>query len=167
MSWHAERIHMLGSLLWIHIFGASVGGPERACNKGWRALTTMLMFGLKSASYCTHKAATAAICFQQKPRCQANVSYYYYHSFWYRHSRSSDPCELQYMVKRAASKKKKSYFSFLIVPSLPPKLCFFKVSQFVLDTLSVNLCCGTSVPTFFFIFWFLFFLKNISPLWLL
>jgi len=27
---------------------------------GWRALTTIVMFGLKSASYCTQSAATAA-----------------------------------------------------------------------------------------------------------
>lgn len=39
-------------------------GPERACNRGFRALTKMLIFGRKSASYCTHKAATAANCFQ-------------------------------------------------------------------------------------------------------
>jgi hypothetical protein len=40
----------------------SPAGPGRAFSRGWRALTTMLMFGRKSASYCTHKAATAAIC---------------------------------------------------------------------------------------------------------
>jgi len=32
----------------------------RAFSRGWRAFTTMLMFGRKSASYCTHNAATAA-----------------------------------------------------------------------------------------------------------
>lgn len=43
-------------------FDASPDGPGRAFNRCWRALTTMLMFGRKSASYCTHKAATAANC---------------------------------------------------------------------------------------------------------
>ena len=32
----------------------------RAFSRGWRAFATMLMFGRKSASYCTHNAATAA-----------------------------------------------------------------------------------------------------------
>lgn len=45
----------------VHKLGASPGGPDRVFSSGWSALTTMLMFGLKSASYCTHKAATAAI----------------------------------------------------------------------------------------------------------
>lgn len=36
---------------------------DRLCSNGLRALTTMLMLGRKSASYCTHRAATAAICF--------------------------------------------------------------------------------------------------------
>ena len=35
--------------------------PDRLCSKGLRALTTMLMLGRKSPSYCTHRAATAAI----------------------------------------------------------------------------------------------------------
>jgi len=48
------------------MLGASPAGPGRAFNRGWRALTTMLMFGRKSASYCTHKAATAAICNEDK-----------------------------------------------------------------------------------------------------
>nr|GMD68857.1 hypothetical protein Iba_chr12dCG13280 [Ipomoea batatas]GMD70872.1 hypothetical protein Iba_chr12eCG10530 [Ipomoea batatas] len=34
--------------------------PGRVFRRGWSAFTTMPMFGLKSASYCTHKAATAA-----------------------------------------------------------------------------------------------------------
>ena len=49
-----------------YMLGASPAGPGRAFNRGWRALTTMLMFGRKSASYCTHKAATAAICNEDK-----------------------------------------------------------------------------------------------------
>lgn len=36
--------------------------PGRVFRRGWSAFTTMPMFGLKSASYCTHKAATAANC---------------------------------------------------------------------------------------------------------
>ena len=51
-----------------HQLCASPAGPGRACNSGWRALTTMLMFGRKSASYCTHKAATAAICNSDRRR---------------------------------------------------------------------------------------------------
>jgi len=31
-----------------------------ALRSGWRAFTTIVMFGRKSASYCTHSAATAA-----------------------------------------------------------------------------------------------------------
>lgn len=46
----------------VYKLGVSPACPDRAFNSGWRALTTMLMFGRKSASYCTHKAATAAIC---------------------------------------------------------------------------------------------------------
>jgi len=49
-----------------YMLGASPAGPSRAFNRGWRALTTMLIFGRKSASYCTHKAATAAICNEDK-----------------------------------------------------------------------------------------------------
>lgn len=52
----------------IHVLGVSPAGPCLAFNSGWRALTTMLMFGRKSASYCTHKAATAAICNSDKQR---------------------------------------------------------------------------------------------------
>jgi hypothetical protein len=47
--------------------GVSLVGPDRGFDRGCRALTTMLIFGRKSASYCTHKAATAAICFQHTP----------------------------------------------------------------------------------------------------
>nr|GMD66660.1 hypothetical protein Iba_chr12cCG17140 [Ipomoea batatas] len=36
--------------------------PGRVFRRGWSAFTTMPMFGLKSASYCSHKAATAANC---------------------------------------------------------------------------------------------------------
>lgn len=35
--------------------------PGRLCSKGFRALTTILMLGRNSPSYCTHRAATAAI----------------------------------------------------------------------------------------------------------
>jgi hypothetical protein len=45
----------------VYKLGVSPACPGRAFNSGWRALTTMLMFGRKSDSYCTHKAATAAI----------------------------------------------------------------------------------------------------------
>lgn len=40
----------------------SPGLDVRAFSRGSSAFTTMLMFGLKSASYCTHDAATAANC---------------------------------------------------------------------------------------------------------
>lgn len=70
---------------------------------------------------------------------------------------------VQCMVKRAVSKVFSS-FSFLIVPSLPPKLCFFKVGQFVLDTLSVNLSCGTSMPTFFLSVLFFFAKEHLTTL---
>ena len=36
--------------------------PGRAFTRGCRALTTIVMLGLKSASYWTHSAATAASC---------------------------------------------------------------------------------------------------------
>ena len=45
-----------------YVADAAVGAGAGAFNSGWRALTTMLMFGRNSASYCTHNAATAAIC---------------------------------------------------------------------------------------------------------
>lgn len=48
----------------IHIFGFSLGAPDLAVRSGCKAFTTMLMFGRKSASYCTHRAATAASCFE-------------------------------------------------------------------------------------------------------
>lgn len=51
-----------------HVLGVSPAGPGRAFKRGCRALTTMLMFGRKSASYCTHKAATAAICSEGEER---------------------------------------------------------------------------------------------------
>jgi hypothetical protein len=35
--------------------------PDRLCSKGFKALTTMLMLGRNSPSYCTQRAATAAI----------------------------------------------------------------------------------------------------------
>ena len=41
--------------------GGGAAAPEDL-KSGWRAFTTMLMFGLNSDSYCTHKAATAASC---------------------------------------------------------------------------------------------------------
>ena len=43
----------------LQLSGAAGAGDFRS---GWSALTTMLMFGLNSASYCTHSAATAASC---------------------------------------------------------------------------------------------------------
>ncbi|URE38699.1 STYKc [Musa troglodytarum] len=46
----------------VHSPGPSPGWPDRVFSRGCSALTTILMFGLKSASYCTHKAATAANC---------------------------------------------------------------------------------------------------------
>lgn len=42
----------------LQVSGAGAGG----FNSGWRAFTTMLIFGRNSASYCTHNAATAASC---------------------------------------------------------------------------------------------------------
>lgn len=44
-----------------HELVGSPPGPGRALSRGWRAFTTMPIFGLKSASYWRHKAATAAI----------------------------------------------------------------------------------------------------------
>ena len=40
--------------------GAAAGGG--GLRRGCSAFTTMLIFGLNSASYCTHNAATAASC---------------------------------------------------------------------------------------------------------
>ena len=48
-----------------------------AFNRGWSALTTMLMFGRKSASYCTHNAATAAICTRMQCISQYSNIYIY------------------------------------------------------------------------------------------
>ena len=45
--------------------GAATGGGAGAClfmRRGERAFTTILILGLNSASYCTHRAATAANC---------------------------------------------------------------------------------------------------------
>jgi len=46
----------------IYMFGDSFEGVERVFSRGCKAFTIMLMFGRNSASYCTHNAATAAIC---------------------------------------------------------------------------------------------------------
>lgn len=46
---------------YIHISYAWASGPAGfELSSGWRAFTTMVMFGRKSASYWTHNAATAA-----------------------------------------------------------------------------------------------------------
>lgn len=57
-----------------HVWPLSPVGPERVFNRGWSAFTTMLIFGRKSASYCTHKAATAAICIQHIPNSLTHQS---------------------------------------------------------------------------------------------
>jgi hypothetical protein len=57
--------------LFAQVSGAGVGGFR----SGWRALTTMLIFGRNSASYCTHNAATAASCICHRQHNHI-VSYY-------------------------------------------------------------------------------------------
>lgn len=51
----------------LQLSGAAGGGTFRS---GWSALTTMLIFGLNSASYCTQSAATAASCIVNDKHCQ-------------------------------------------------------------------------------------------------
>jgi len=48
----------------LQLSGAGAGAG--VFRSGWSALTTMLIFGLNSASYCTHSAATAASCMVNK-----------------------------------------------------------------------------------------------------
>lgn len=49
------------------VLGAAAGGAWGFCwRRGESALTTMLMLGLNSDSYCTQRAATAASCIPQK-----------------------------------------------------------------------------------------------------
>lgn len=67
----------------IYELGVSPAGPGLAFNRGWRALTTMLMFGRKSASYCTHKAATAAIYNQDKHTDSSVYLYILYYTCSY------------------------------------------------------------------------------------
>jgi len=50
----------------LQLSGAAGAGDFRS---GWSALTTMLIFGLNSASYCTHSAATAASCMANNKHC--------------------------------------------------------------------------------------------------
>jgi len=63
---HTHHVDSKRNKKWgAHELGASQLAPAPALglfDRGWSALTTMLMFGRKSASYCTHNAATAAIC---------------------------------------------------------------------------------------------------------
>jgi len=51
---------------WPQLAGSVAGSDGAGAGLCWRrgesAFTTMLMLGLNSASYCTHRAATAASC---------------------------------------------------------------------------------------------------------
>jgi hypothetical protein len=66
VSMHASNNKLSGSIR-VQFYSL----PYSACcvgltvSRGCSAFTTMLMFGRKSASYCTHRAATAAICITQ------------------------------------------------------------------------------------------------------
>ena len=57
----------------LYICYALESGPAGfGLRSGWRAFTTMVMFGLKSASYWTQSAATAAIWDIAKHNIKAN-----------------------------------------------------------------------------------------------
>jgi len=53
-----QKRSILTSIHLLQVSGAGAG----AFRSGWSALTTMLILGLNSASYCTQSAATAASC---------------------------------------------------------------------------------------------------------
>ncbi|MCI33721.1 hypothetical protein A2U01_0054938, partial [Trifolium medium] len=61
----AETQEKLFNLNLLQVSGAGAG----AFRSGWSALTTMLILGLNSASYCTHSAATAASCMINDIHC--------------------------------------------------------------------------------------------------